>query len=124
MEKLKMTKKCLCGFDECSYIKEIEELTNKKESVYKERNMLVYFLSQMYSSILYHDPTNNGSWPNNIRWIIYIFTPEGQLSWHVSDEEYEKYFKYLPVTDVNPWDGHTTEQKYNRLNRLHIKQVL
>lgn len=39
--------------------------------------------------------------------VVYIELPTGQVSWHV------------PVHD-RPWDGHTTEQKYRRIEAFSV----
>lgn len=81
--------------------------------VYAERNQLVAHLASRYDSAIGIDP-NEPDWP-----VIYIELPTGQVSWHINRDE-------LPVFDGVPWnhnreveikwDGHTTEEKYGRLN--------
>jgi hypothetical protein len=53
--------------------------------------------------------------------VVYVESPAGQLSWHVSDEEIDQFLALgLPWRPWAPgvWDGHTTEEKYERLARL------
>lgn len=50
--------------------------------------------------------------------VIYIKTPEGQLSWHFPDSEADL-FDGLPDFGTEwVWDGHTTEQKHDRMRRV------
>lgn len=46
-----------------------------------------------------YDP-NEPDWP-----VAYIELPTGQVSWHVPQHS-------------RPWDGHTTEEKYQRIARF------
>ena len=52
-------------------------------------------------------------------WIVYAETPQGQVSWHVSERDVDL-FRWVPVAlpDSPGWDGHSTEEKYQRLARL------
>lgn len=81
--------------------------------VYRERAHLVKFLSRLFRSVLTHgeDP----AWP-----IIYIDTPSGQLSWHISENDLDL-FGHVPWSNESGlWDGHTTEEKYERLMELGL----
>ena len=81
--------------------------------VYRERDQLVAFLTRIYPSYLAPAPDAEPGF----NWIVYVDTPEGQLSWHVADDEVDEFFKHLNKTHVK-WDGHTTEEKYRRLLAL------
>ena len=83
-----------------------EELWQARlNGVYEERDRLVALISSIYPS---HLARHEGEdWDDDWRNVVYIETPEGQLSWHISDNEVE-----------NDWDGHTTEEKYARIERL------
>jgi len=79
--------------------------------VYWERNQLVLALTKLYKSW-------SSIEPQEPEWlIIFIELPTGQVSWHVPKAEYDQYFSHLPV-EPNVWDGHTTEEKYDRLRAL------
>ena len=84
------------------------------DEVYNERDRLVALLTTFYPSYLAKHEGEDGN--DNWRNVIYINTPEGQLSWHISDEEVPL-FSHLPHGDNN-WDGHTTEEKYKRIEKL------
>jgi len=43
--------------------------------------------------------------------------PTGQMTWHIHDSELPM-FDHLGRASVNTWDGHTTEEKYERLAEL------
>ena len=81
---------------------------------YRERAHLVAHLaSQYFSAIAYNDP-NEPDWP-----VIYIQTPAGQLSWHLSPDDLDLFDHVIRVTPESiTWDGHTTEEKYRRLAKL------
>ncbi|MFG1683531.1 helix-turn-helix domain-containing protein [Nonomuraea sp. NPDC049269] len=84
---------------------------------YRERAYLVAHLAaQYFSAITYNDP-NEPDWP-----VIYIETPAGQLSWHLSPDDLDLFDHVLRVTpDSITWDGHSTEEKYQRLAKLTAK---
>lgn len=45
---------------------------------------------------------------------MFIDLPTGQVSWHVHDSELAL-FDFLPTSDQRCWDGHSTDEKYERL---------
>lgn len=82
--------------------------------VYGERNKLVAFLSRCYPSFLAPAPDAEPGF----EWIVFIETPEGQLSWHLHDSELP-WFEHCPRQKPGEWwDGHTTDEKYGRLLSL------
>lgn len=92
----------------------IESTEEERNKAYNERNRLVAYLASVYPSCLERHPEEE-EWENDWRWIVFIHHPSGQLSWHIHDSE-------LPLFDHVPrgmgnvkWDGHTTEEKYQRL---------
>jgi len=82
--------------------------------VYAERDRLVSFLTRIYPSYLAPAPDAEPGF----NWIVYVDTPEGQLSWHVADHEIDGFFSHLKKIHVQSWDGHSTEEKYRRLLAL------
>jgi hypothetical protein len=86
--------------------------TDALNSAYRERAHLVALLSRLFPSQWWTDPAEP-DWP-----IVYITTPEGQLSWHVSREDADLFANVTAVATENPWDGHDTAEKYRRLDRL------
>lgn len=102
-----------------------------KEQAYWERNQLILALSKLYPSWLELHPLEDTKWEKDWRHIVFIEIPtfQGatmqshnlpstkQLSWHIHDSEVP-YFSHLELKSGNSWDGHTTEEKYERLLRL------
>lgn len=81
---------------------------------YAERNRLVRFLAAVFPSGI--RCTEIPGWDPEWHNCVYVDTPCGQLSWHYHDRE-AGLFAGLPEY-TQPWDGHTTEEKYRRLEEL------
>lgn len=82
--------------------------------VYAERAHLVAYLATQYpAAMAYNDPAEP-DWP-----VLYIDSPKGQLTWHISPDDLWL-FAHVPVKreDMPRWDGHSTEEKYQRLRDL------
>lgn len=79
-------------------------------NVYRERAQLVAFLAGLYPAMMGTDE-KEPDYP-----VVYVTTPEGQLSWHIAREDMDL-FAHIPEGGV-AWDEHTTEEKYERLQRL------
>lgn len=92
---------------------EKERLAAEKETAYRERNLLVAFMSKVFPSHLARHDDADETWDDEWRNIVYIQLPTGQVSWHIHDEELPN-FAHLEVRE-NDWDGHTSEEKYARL---------
>lgn len=112
------------------------ELKKEKDAAYWERNQLVAALSKIYPSWLERHPSSDKEWEDDWRWIVFIVIPgkeifyeqkyvQGgfkvkkprQLSWHIHDSELVN-FMHLKYRLGSSWDGHTTEEKYDRLAKL------
>lgn len=87
-----------------------------KDLAYWERNQLVAHLSKIYPSWLERHPAEDVAWEAEWRNIVMIETPGGQCSWHIHDSE-TCYFQHLTLSEGNSWDGHSTEEKYKRLEK-------
>jgi hypothetical protein len=89
------------------------------DSVYRERARLVAHLAAIYpSAIIPGADPSEPDWP-----LVFVHTTEGQLSWHVSPEDVDLFEHVRAMTPEGAfghfrWDGHTTEEKYERLARL------
>lgn len=79
---------------------------------YRERAELTAIPAALFGGVVSYNNPQSPTWP-----VLYIETPEGQISWH-NDPDDMGIFKHLPVVDDYPWDGHTTEEKYARIRRL------
>lgn len=92
-------------------------LHDRANAAYTERNRVIAALAQAVINNggkawhATHDEAEPG-W----RTLVFIELPTGQASWHIPDSE-AGLFDFLPC-GPNAWDGHTTEQKYERLDRF------
>lgn len=91
-------------------------LVEELDGAYRERNRLVAALIRVggYPAEVVMAPDTEG-W-----WIVYVETPAGQASWHISPDDMDL-FRDWPVafgTRPSPWDGHDTEEKYRRVAAL------
>ena len=96
--------------------REIRELKRNLDRTYGERDRLVGALSKLFPSSL---ERHGGSepWDDAWRWVVYISLPTGQVSWHIHDRELP-WFDHLWRNLGTLWDGHTTKEKYARLEKL------
>lgn len=82
--------------------------------VYRERAMLVAFLTRLYPSSIGIDATADVGFQT----VVYIHgRPAGQMSWHIADADRDL-FDHVTRDDAPVWDGHTTDEKYRRLAAL------
>lgn len=94
-----------------------------KNSAYAERNKLVAALSKLFPASLelavsgVNEPIDP-EW----KWVVIIDLPTGQVSWHIKTSEFPM-FGHLLCGTGRKWDGHTTEQKYERLSNLQVQRV-
>lgn len=83
------------------------------DAAYEERNKLVAFLAACFPSGI--KKTNIPDWDDEWQNCVYIDTPAGQMSWHYHSRD-SAMFRLPPYQ--GEWDGHTTEEKYARLEKL------
>lgn len=95
---------------------ENDELKKQKDIAYSERNKLVCALSKLFPATLERHPDNE-PWEDDWRWIVYINLPAGQASWHIHDSQI-KMFNHLERLVGTVFDGHSTDEKYRRLEAL------
>jgi hypothetical protein len=109
-----------------TWVQQIATEREAKDAAYRERDQLVAVLSKIWPSHLTTDPHTepDDEWHN----IVCVHTPAGQATWHIHDSELPL-FTHLMEPTVGPrrpecpgWDGHTTEQKYERLASLPTHQ--
>ena len=89
-------------------------MISELDNAYYERNKLVRYLASLFPSGI--RKTDMPDWDPEWQNCVYIDTPAGQMSWHYHDRE-AHLFQSLPAYE-KPWDGHTTLQKYIRLEKL------
>lgn len=86
------------------------------DSVYRERARLSAYLAAVYPSHISPSDPDEPDWQ-----VLIVETPTGQMSWHISAEDMDL-FDHVPASYgadwERPWDGHSTEEKYERLEAL------
>lgn len=82
--------------------------------VYTERTHLVALLAQIYPSGWDYTDPEYPDWP-----IVYIDLPTGQVSWHISPEDWWVCAN-IPRRHGAIWDGHSTDEKYGRIRQLML----
>lgn len=89
------------------------EFESQINAVYAERNRLVAALSKLYPAHLAKDVDQEPEWSN----VVCVHLPTGQVTWHVPESELPRWFSHLSM-EMGHYDGHTTEEKYERLEGL------
>lgn len=79
-------------------------------AIYRERAHLVAHLAALYPSHIGHTDIDEPEWA-----VVTISLPTGQATWHVAPDDMDL-FGHVRTDISEPWDGHTTEQKYARLD--------
>ena len=92
----------------------LECLKEAKDEAYLERNQVVSALSKLFPAGV--AKTAIEGWSEDWHGCVYIDLPTGQVSWHFHDSQAYLFAHLPPYT--NPWDGHTTDEKYKRLATL------
>jgi hypothetical protein len=90
---------------------ELTKTAGERNVAYRECAHLVALIAAIYPSCWNTDP----GWPD---WrIIYVDSPAGQLSWHISAAALVL-FPHVMHNPAAVWDGHTTDQKYQRVTDI------
>ena len=99
----------------------LDALREAKDQAYRERNLLVAFVTRVYPSHLMRHPAADTPWEDDWRWIVCVHSPTGQMTWHIHDDDVGL-FEPLVMEGELPghWDGHTTADKYERLACLPV----
>jgi hypothetical protein len=85
-------------------------MTNRLDEVYRERAHLLAHLATIYPAHIQPD-TSDPEWP-----ILYITFPTGQCRWHLNETDLDL-FSHVRTDIYESWDGHTTDEKYERVDR-------
>lgn len=94
---------------------QVRVLTDANNNVYRERNKLVCLLSKVFPASLEDHKLKDGEeWDDDWKKVVFINLPTGQATWHIHKSE-EPMFAHLESVG-NKWDGHTTEEKYKRVD--------
>lgn len=92
---------------------ERDELRKAQGALYRERAHLTAFLAACYPSVQCPD------FDDDEYRLLYVTTPAGQLSWHVQVDDADDLLGHVPHDGAGEdWDGHTTEEKYERLDEM------
>lgn len=83
------------------------------DAIYRERAHLVAHLAAIYPSS-WKDSGEPG-WP-----LVFIDLPTGQCAWHVAEADMDLFSHVQPGSAS--WDGHSTEEKYQRIDE-HTKAI-
>ena len=104
------------GWEFSDRIKALEQV---RDHAYRERNHLAAFLSHLYPAGT--KATNIPGWDKELQGCVYVDLPTGQVSWHYHKRE-AHLFAHLPVYEKE-WDGHCSEEKYERLARSALEKT-
>lgn len=83
--------------------------------VYEDRNILAmaFLRSVVELSKERRDPSLSTGWYEHDEWaVLFAELPQGQVSWHVRPEDVPE---WLTACDQSAFDGHTREEKNQRL---------
>lgn len=81
---------------------------------YLERAYLLAVLSKVYPATLFEDESAE----ETFRTCVAIIFPTGQATWHIHKDDLDL-FQHLELNAFPfTWDGHSTNEKYNRLAQL------
>jgi hypothetical protein len=98
----------------------IDELREENATVYYERNLLVALLATIAEKAGYDVGTITDTHPDcPLQWrnVVILELPSGeQISFHMPDRDawMLRHLKSYPAI----YDGHTTEEKYKRIERM------
>lgn len=99
----------ILALTELTPVKSVDRALN---AAYRERAHLVALLAALFPSTWGIDP----EWTD---WhVVYVETPAGQLSWHISPSDRDLFAHVFGGTADAVWDGHSTEEKYERIRKL------
>ena len=97
----------------------LDDMEKSKDAAYKERDQCLVLMALMAqrlglkTGIGLHRDGPGEEWYSEWRNILFIDLPSGQVSWHIHDSE-TSWFYFVGAYD-GEWDGHTTEEKYQRV---------
>ncbi|WP_326739112.1 WDGH domain-containing protein [Streptomyces sp. NBC_01022] len=84
------------------------------DATYRERAHLVALLAALYPSHIGHTDPSAPDWA-----VVIVEAPGGQLSWHIAERDMDLFGHVMPTNRIcRGWDGHTTDEKYDRIRRL------
>lgn len=105
-----------------SFEEDIKKINKEKDEAYSERNKLVALISKLFPSCLGRHEVSDLSWDKEWMNIVYVHLSTGQCSWHIHDSELSL-FSHLNFDATIKWDGHSTEEKYDRIKNFDLKKI-
>jgi hypothetical protein len=107
---------CTCPVDGLPCHRDVLLTRAAERALYRERAHLLAWDAAIFPAELRIDPAG----PPLAAAVLYLDTPSGQVSWHIAANDLDL-FGHVQRTDPNspdPWDRHTTEEKYQRIRDL------
>ena len=94
----------------------MQRLNDKIENLNAERRLVLAVLSKLLPSVVsYRTPSEDGE-DYEFDYMVYMRLPTGkQVSFGIGSAAREAWFSHLPIANITPWDGHGTEEKWNRI---------
>lgn len=103
----------------------IHKLAHIKNEAYWERNQLVNVFAKMAYNVGWKvwvaehvDKPGEKPWDSEWRNVVFVDTPQGQVSWHIHEKEMDMFSWISLRGPIDVWDDHTTKEKYQRLANL------
>jgi hypothetical protein len=106
--------------------------TARAQAAYTERNRCVAAIARAALALgcrawLGKHPAEETSppvatWDPEWTTIVFILLPAGQASWHIHDSEVPAFAFLVDMPPVGDYDGHTTPEKYERLEAWEPKR--
>lgn len=105
---------------------EYEAALVQKDMYLSERNRGVALIARMAIALglpagLGRHEEEDKDWDDDWRNIVFIDLPTGQVSWHIHDSDLPM-FEFLGQYR-GQWDGHTTEEKYQRVLKARFDAI-
>ena len=86
----------------------------ERDGAYRERAHLVALLAAQYPSHIGHTDPSAPDWA-----VVTVELPTGQACWHVAPADMDLFGHVEPTPRyARGWDGHTTDEKYERIAAL------
>jgi len=100
---------------------ELADRTRERDGAYRERAQLLAWITALHpaTTVITASPdVDEDGWQ-----LLYLVAGGWQMSWHIHPRDADL-FKHVTVVDVTDpraqWDGHGTEQKYERMHN-HVR---
>lgn len=107
----------ICNRDRATAEERVSTAEAERDGAYRERAHLLAWLATHYPAVTTPAPdVDEPGWQ-----LLYLTAPTGQLSWHIAPRDAELLAHVERVEPDDPraqWDGHTTEEKYERIRQL------